>query len=169
MSRGHVVVGLLIAWAVCCVLSFAAGWSWRGDRAALSAATAEVADGREALAGEQVARSVDRVQVVGVQQAGDTANVREEKINADYQERIAAAVAGRDGELGRLRGHWASCETGRLADGAAAAAAAAEQDRLRRLGAAGIVRACELAQSERDETVDRYRAVEAAINGAKRP
>lgn len=169
MSRRHVVAGLLLAWVASCVLSFAAGWAWRSDRAALSGATADIAAGREALAGEQVARSADRDQTTGVQQAGDSADEREERINAEYQERIAAAVAGRDGELGRLRGHWASCETNRLADGAAAAAAAAEQDRLRRLGAAGIVRACELAQSERDETVDRYRAVETAINGAKRP
>lgn len=150
-------------------LSFWAGWAWRGDRAAIAVGTAEVADGRRALVGEQAARSVDREQVAGVQQAGDTANEREEKVNERYQKRVTAAVAGRDSELGRLRRHWASCETNRLADGAAASAEAAEQNRLRQIGAAGIVRSCELAQSERDEAVDRYRAVETAINGASPP
>ncbi|WP_256775432.1 MULTISPECIES: hypothetical protein [unclassified Stenotrophomonas] len=150
-------------------LSFWAGWAWRGDQAAIIAGTAEVADWRKALVGEQLARSVDHEQVRDVQQAEDSADKREERLNGEYQERVAAAVAGRDSELGRLRSHWASCETNRLADGAAASAEAAEQDRLRRVGAAGIVRSCELAQSERDEAVDRYRAVETAINGAPHP
>jgi len=169
MSRAYLTAGLLLGWLVCCVLSFAAGWAWRGDRADLAGTVAENAATHEALSGEQVARAVDRDQVSKVQRAADAADDRQEQINADYQTRIAAAAAGRDGELGRLRGHWASCETSRLADGAAVAAAAAEEDRLRRVSAAGIVRACELAQSERDEAVDRYQAVETAINGAKRP
>ena len=169
MSRASLVVGVLLAWVVSCALAFAAGWAWRSDRAELSQADAAVTLGRDALAAEQMARGVERDQVAAGQRAGDAADGREEGINANYEERVAAAVAGHDGELGRLRKQWAGCETGRLADGVAAAAAAAEEDRLRRLSAARIVRACELAQSERDEAIDRYQAVQLAINGAQRP
>lgn len=94
-----------------------------------------------------------------LRRAANAADSREEQINADYDRRIAAADAGHESELGQLRKLWGSCETGRLSSGAVAASEAAEQDRLRRASAARIVRAVELAQSERDEAIDRYEAV----------
>jgi len=96
---------------------------------------------------------------VAAQGAGDTADAREKQINADCENRRSAAVAGRDSDLGRLLHLWAGCETQRLADGAATSAEAAEQDRLRRASAARVLGAVELAQSKRDEAVDRYRVV----------
>jgi|GEM_PF-6670954 len=111
----------------------------------------------------------ERTQRAATQAAADSADNRQEKINADYQNRVAAAVAGRDSELGRLRRLWGSCETQRLSDGAAAAAEVAEEDRLRRASAAGIVRAVELAQSERDEAIDRYQALGAPAEIVGKP
>ncbi|MEE7545755.1 hypothetical protein HF319_00695 [Xanthomonas sp. Kuri4-1] len=137
---------------------FAAGWAWRGDRA--GAADARQQAGASAAVVQQVndTRATEHAQAQATQAVADTADTQEEKIDADYQERLAAALAGRDSELGRLRQQWAGCETARLSDPASAAAAAAEEDRLRRASAARVVRACELAQSERDEAVDRYQA-----------
>ncbi|PPU07803.1 hypothetical protein [Xanthomonas arboricola] len=138
---------------------FGAGWAWRGDRAEGATSKQEAGAALGALAGEQAARTTEHQQAGAAQQAGDKATTREDKIDADFDARIAAAVAGRDSELGRVRRLWAGCETDRLSGGAAAAAEAAEQDRLRGASAARIVRACELAQSERDEAVDRYQAL----------
>jgi len=138
---------------------FGAGWAWRGDRAKTAVATGEAATGKQALQVEQAARAAEHQQAAATQGAANSATTREKKIDADYDARIAAALAGRDSELGRLRNEWAACETSRLSDPAAAAAEAARQDGLRRASAARIVRACELAQSERDEAVDRYQAV----------
>jgi hypothetical protein len=158
-----IVAGVIafIAWSA--LMGFA-GWSWRGDRADLANANGQVVAANAEAAQAHELRQVDRQQVVATQGAGNAADAREEKINADFQERLSAAVAGRDSDLGRLRGLWAGCETQRLADGAAASAEATEQDGLRRASAARVLRAVELAQSERDEAVDRYQAVEAAIN-----
>ncbi|WP_162269065.1 hypothetical protein [Xanthomonas citri] len=138
---------------------FGAGWTWRGDRAETKVAIGEAATGKQALQVEQAARAAEHRQAAATQGAADSATTREDKIDADYDARIAAAVAGRDSELGRVRRLWAGCETDRLSGGAAAAAEAAEQDRLRGASAARVVRACELAQSERDEAIDRYQAI----------
>lgn len=138
---------------------FAAGWVWRGDRAqaARSAEQYKLATGQTKA--EQVARQTEQKQAQSVQAAGDIASSREEKINAEYEARLQAALAGRDDELGRLRQQWAASATNCLSNDAATAAASAEQDRLRRASAARIVRATQLAQSERDEVIDRYEAV----------
>ncbi|MFK3846623.1 hypothetical protein [Stenotrophomonas sp. NPDC078853] len=156
--------GRILRFVCWSALMFGLGWAWRGDRAEIAEVRGSAEVVGAALQGEQVARTTDRAQVEAVQQAADAANHREDRIDAEYQERVTAAVAGRDSELGRLRHQWAGCETGRLADGAAAVAEAAAENRLRRLSASRIVRACELAQSERDEAVDRYQAVEREIN-----
>jgi hypothetical protein len=165
MSRKVVLItsGLIafIGWSG---LMGLAGWSWRGDRAELADAKGQAVVAQAQTAQAQELRQVDRQQVVATQGAGDAADAREEKINADYEERLSAAVAGRDSDLGRLRHLWAGCETQRLADGAATSAEAAEQDRLRAASAARVLRAVELAQSERDEAVDRYQVVETQIN-----
>ncbi|RFF46189.1 hypothetical protein [Xanthomonas campestris] len=156
MNRTAIAIIAALVWSGA---MFAAGWAWRGDKA--DAATSQQKEGAAlgALAGEQAARSTEHQQAGAAQQAGDKAATREDKIDADYDARIAAAVAGRDSELGRVRRLWAGCETDRLSGGAAAAAEAAEQDRLRGASAARVVRACELAQSERDEAIDRYQAI----------
>ena len=161
MTRIYAAAALLLM-----ALSFAAGWSWRGSRAeatsnksALSQAKAERAQMFEQINAEQTARLAEKTVAKAQASAGDAANAREVKIDEDFQERLAAAVAGRDSELGRVRKLWGQCETDRLSGSAAAAAEAAEQDRLRSASAARIVRAVEFAQSERDEAVDRYEAV----------
>ncbi|WP_153065968.1 hypothetical protein [Xanthomonas campestris] len=140
-------------------LSFWAGWEWR-DRAAdldtANAAKDAAVDRANAVAD---ALKVQRSQQSAAQSAADTADTREGKIHDDFDARISAAIAGRDSELGRLRNRWAACETSRLSDPAAAASEAAQQDGLRRASAARILRACELAQSERDEVIDRYQAL----------
>ncbi|WP_155282165.1 hypothetical protein [Xanthomonas vasicola] len=138
---------------------FGAGWTWRGDRAEGATSEQKAGTALGALAGEQTARATEHQQAAAAQGAADSAATREDRIDADYDARIAAAVAGRDSELGRVRRLWAGCETDRLSGGAAAAAEAAKQDRLRGASAARVVRACELAQSERDEAIDRYQAV----------
>ncbi|MBB5675527.1 hypothetical protein [Xanthomonas arboricola] len=157
MNRHAIAIIATLLWSAA---MFGAGWAWRGDRAEGAASEQEAGTALGALAGEQAARATEHQQAASAQQAGDKATTREDKIDADYDARIAAAVAGRDSELGRVRRLWAGCETGRLSGGAAAAAEAAEQDRLRGASAARVVRACELAQSERDEAVDRYQAVQ---------
>ena len=155
MNRILIALGVALVWSVA---MFGAGWAWRGDRA-------ETADARQdgkasaAVAQQQAqARDVEHKQGQAIQAAADSADTRREKIDADYEARLAAAVAGRDDELGRLRRQWAGCETARLTGDPGAAAAAAEEDRLRRASAAGVVRAVERAQSERDEVIDRYEA-----------
>lgn len=152
----------IIAFVIWTCLAFWGGWEWRDRAADLAESLRTSADTAAALQAEQQARGIEQQQAVAAQGAGDAATTREEKIDVDYQERLAAAVAGRDSELGRLRHEWAGCETARLSDGAAAAAEAAEQDRLRAASAARIVRAVELAQSERDEAIDRYQALSGA-------
>ncbi|MGX2089242.1 hypothetical protein [Xanthomonas campestris] len=147
-----IAVGLL-------AISFWAGWTWRGDRAETAAATYQAVTGKQALQVEQAARATEHQQAAATQSAADSATTREDKIDADYDTRLAAAIAGHDSELGRIRQLWAGCETNRLSAGAAAAAEVADQDRLRGASAARIVRACERAQSERDEAVDLYEAV----------
>lgn len=156
MNRIAIAVIAALVWSGA---MFGAGWAWRGDRAEAAVATGEAATGKQALQIVQAARATEHKQAAATQGAADSATTREDKIDADYDARIAAAIAGRDSELGRVRRLWAGCETDRLSGGAAAAAEAAEQDRLRRASAARIVRACELAQSERDEAVDRYTVV----------
>ena len=153
------IAAAIIAFVVWTALAFAAGWAWRGDRAETVEAKTE-AKAAKAEAGAQAdARKAEQAITTKQTGAGDAADAREERIDADFDARVAAAVAGRESELGRIRKLWGQCETGRLSDGAAAAAEVAEQDRLRGASAARIVRACELAQSERDEAIDRYEAL----------
>lgn len=145
--------------------AFAGGWGLRALKAERDAL--EVAAQHQEAVAAAVARaretdsSVQRETIV----ITDVSEAEREKIHEEYEQRLRDARAGHDGELGRLRQQWGACETGRLADGAAAAGAAAEEDRLRRESAARIVRACELAQSERDEVIDRYEAVRRAFDG----
>lgn len=151
-------IKLIIA-AVLAASAFWAGWEWRdrsADLAESQRATQQATD--EATAHKEV-RTIERAQQAATQGVADASSTREDQIHDDYDARIAAALAGRDSELGRLRNQWAVCETNRLSDPAAAAAEAAEQDRLRRASAARIVRDCELAQSERNEAIDRYKTL----------
>ncbi|WP_140725444.1 hypothetical protein [Pseudomonas sp. Hp2] len=114
---------------------------------------------REEAAMQMETRRIEDGRDRAMQEAADAADDREERIESDFRKRMAAAATGRDSELGRLRLEWAGCETRRLSENAAAAAAPAEEDRLRRASAASIVRAAELSQSERDECIDRYEAI----------
>ncbi|WP_285445489.1 hypothetical protein [Xanthomonas sp. fls2-241-TYG-148] len=157
MNRTAIAIIAALVWSGA---MFGAGWAWRGDRAEVATSEQKAGAAIGALAGEQAARAAEHQQAAATQGAADSATTREDKIDADYDTRIAAAVAGRDSELGRVRRLWAGCETDRLSGGAAAAAEAAEQDRLRGASAARVVRVCELAQSERDEAIDRYQAVQ---------
>jgi len=158
MNRWLTLVAF-IAWTA---LAFWVGREWRDRSADLDTANVATEQAQGEANAQAGVREIEHKQAAATQGAADTADTREDKIDADYNARIAAAVAGRDTELGRVRKLWAGCETGRLSGDAAAAAEAAEQDRLRRASAAGIVRACQLAQSERDETIDRYEAAAAA-------
>lgn len=124
----------------------------------------EVSDLRVTIAAEARRRQQEQGIASGQQQAGNQATDREREIQSDYDERLAAALAGRDRDAERLRNQWASSATACLSAGAAAAGEAAETDRLRRASAARILRATELAQSERDEAVDLYQAVWSATN-----
>lgn len=160
MNRWVTLV-VFVAWTG---LAFWAGREWRDRSADLATSKQEAAAAQGEAKAQADVREKEHKQAAATQVAGDSADTREDKINADYEARISAAVAGRDSELGRLRKQWAGCETNRLSDGVAAAAEAAEQDRLRRASAARVVRACELAQSERDEAVDRYQAVSSAAS-----
>lgn len=54
----------------------------------------------------------------------------------------------------RLRDHWAGCETQRLSDPVAAAARAAEQDRLRREGLGRVRDLVAACQAQRDGLID---------------
>ncbi|WP_052688515.1 hypothetical protein [Xanthomonas albilineans] len=156
MNRILIAIAAVLLWSAA---MFGAGWAWRGDRAQAATAKQDAGGAREEAKAQAGVREIEHKQATATQGAADSATQREDKIDADYDQRIAAAVAGRDSELGKLRKQWASCETDRLSSGAAAAAEAAEQDRLRGASAARIVRACELAQSERDEAIDRYQAL----------
>lgn len=149
------MIALLVALAWSAGM-FGAGWLWRGDRAKTAQATQAARDATGQAQAQATARRQEHKQAQAAQAAGDSATTREEKINADYEQRLAAAVAGRDAELGKLRKQWAASATRCLSNDAAAAGQVAEEDRLRRASAARIVRATELAQSERDEAVDRY-------------
>ncbi len=159
MNRILIAVGAFVVWSV---LAFGAGWLWRGDRAETVQATQGATAAKGEAKAQAAARTQEQHQVVAIQAAGDSADKREEQINADYDTRLAAALAGRDADIGRLRQQWqASAATARLSSDAAIAAAAAEADGLRRAGAARVLRATELAQSERDEAIDRYEAARA--------
>lgn len=143
------------------------GWEWR-DRSADAAIATMRADAERKMADAARAEAavVRRAQkaeraIAADQDTADTeASARNDTIEQDYRRRLAGFGAERD----RLQDRWATCETDRLAQGAGAAAAAAEQDRSRRDSAARIVRAAEIAQSERDEVIDRYEAVRRAVN-----
>lgn len=156
----HIVIVVAIAWA----LHAAYGFAYRnGYNAANVRAEKIIGDFAKAEADAQArARKAEQAAGNGIAAAQDEAGKRNEQIESDYQRRIAGVVSDRD----RLRKLWqAERATDQLADSAAAVAATAEQDRLRRESAARIVRAVEQVQSERDEVIDRYEAVRAAING----
>lgn len=109
----------------------------------------------------QKARETEQRRVDDLAKAADAADAREDKINEDYERRIAGLDADRD----RLRDHWQGCKaTSGVSVSAAVARAADEADRLRREGAAGIVRNVERVQSERDEAIERYEAVRQAAS-----
>lgn len=108
---------LLIALPVCTALGFGAGWAWRGDRAEGAEARQEAAVVKQDLTAEQAARAeehqkADTIVAIGVKHEEDRAAAPA----------VADAVAAdvRAGDL-RLRDGWASCETQRLSDSAAAA------------------------------------------------
>jgi hypothetical protein len=108
------------------------------------------------------ARKAEQQAAEGIARAQDDAGKRNDRIESDYQRRIAGVVSERD----RLQVLWrAERATDSLSDSAGAAAALDEQDRLRRESAARIVRATEQVQSERDEAIDRYEAVRQSVNG----
>lgn len=152
MTRAHLLAGLLLFLAGCLL-----GREWRDRSADLAESRQEV----KAMSGQveavQAARQAEQAQAQAQQAAGDKADKQEARINADYDARLAAAGTGAD--YGRLNRLWAQCETQLLSNGAAAAAEAAGQDRLRRESAARVVRAVESVQAERDEVVDRYGAL----------
>lgn len=150
---GGLIVGALLWW----VGSTAYGWAFANGvnsvRARTEAVIAEFMEAeRDALA---KARAAEQATTRAQAEAADAARERETRIHEDYERRIAGIDADRD----RLQEHWRACATDRLSAGAAAAGALAEADRLRRESAARIVRAVELAQSERDEVIDMYQAV----------
>ncbi|HEY0201131.1 MAG TPA: hypothetical protein VGC24_05515 [Burkholderiaceae bacterium] len=153
MNRIVIIALALLLWTAA---AFLAGREWRDRSADIAAAASETHAAVAAADAQAQARTTEKIQATATQAAAYSAAARKDKIDADYDARIAAAVAGRDADIGRLRQQWAGCETSRLSDPAAAAAAAAEEDRLRRASAARIVRSTELAQSERDECIDRY-------------
>lgn len=158
----HVVIAAAIAWALHAAYGFA---YQNGYNAANVRAEKIIGEFAKAEADAQAkARKAERATTEGIANAQDEAGKRYEQIESDYQRRIAGVVSDRD----RLRKLWqAERATDQLADSAATAAAAAEQDRLRRESAARIVRAVEQVQSERDEVIDRYEAVRKAHEGIK--
>lgn len=152
-----VVVAVLAVAAVLVALYF------RGSAAiAVRDRDIAVTERNQARAALDAARRVTKVEktVAADQQTiGDRYDAERQAIEA----RASAA----DADNRRLRKLWGQCETGALAGSAEAAAAAAEQDRLREASARRIERAVELAQSERDEAVDRYEAVRTNLNAAR--
>ncbi|NYF21921.1 hypothetical protein HDC36_003397 [Xanthomonas sp. JAI131] len=150
-----------VAWTA---LAFWMGREWRDRSADLGVSKQQTAAVTESLTAEKGARAVEHQQATATQGVADKAATRKDQIDDDYNARMSAAVAGRDSELGELRKQWAGCETDRLSSDAAAAAQAAEQDRLRKASAARIVWACETAQSERDETIERYNVAAGMTN-----
>lgn len=107
--------GLLAAMAL--VLSFWAGWSWRGDRA-------DGADAKQkASSSVAVVEQVNQSRATEQQQAETMATIgaKHEKDRAAAQVVPAAVVAGvRDGSL-QLRDDLATCETSRLSQAVAGA------------------------------------------------
>ena len=153
MTRAHILAGLLIFLAGCLL-----GREWRDRSADLAESRQESKRLTAQVQAVQQARAVEQKQARVQQSAGDAADKREAQIDADYDARLAAA--GSDGDNGRLSRLWGQCETDRLSERAATAAEASEQDRLRRESAARIVRDVESVQSERDEVIDRYNAIQ---------
>ena len=125
------------------------------------AAIAERDAARAELAQAKKVTKVEKAVAAEHHDIGDRYDAEREAIDA----RAADLAAGER----RLRQLWGQYETAKLAGSAATAAEAAEQDRLRRESASRIVRAVELAQSERNEAVDRYEAVRNTHNAARPP
>lgn len=69
----------------------------------------------------------------------------------------------------KLRREWAGCETGRLADSAAAARELGDAERSRRESAARIVRAADACDAQVDALIAAYAGVRATINAGPRP
>lgn len=152
ITRTHILAGIGLFLLGCLV-----GREWRDRSADLAESRREVKQLAGQVEAVQEVRKVEQAQSRAQQVAGDKADEQKGKIDADYDARLAAAGTGAD--YGRLNRLWAQCETQLLSNRAAAAAAIAEQDRLRRESAARIVRDVESAQAERDEVVDRYGAL----------
>ncbi|MFX1725025.1 lysis system i-spanin subunit Rz [Stenotrophomonas sp. AS1] len=149
MNRTLIAVLAFVAWSA---VMFGAGWAWRGDRA-------EGADARQqASASAAAVEQVNQTRATEHTQADKLAaiGVKHEEDRAAAPAVADAVVADvRAGDL-RLRDGWASCETQRLSD---AAAAAGERDAAaeRRADFAGAV-----VRAGRDAD-DQLRACQAVI------
>ena len=155
------------------LLSGLLGWEWRDRSADIEAAEARakaervVAEYAKAEAYLQAKyRRAEQQIAQGQSKAGDDAEGRNAQIQSDYERRIAGAESANR----RLHNRWqAAIATCELSRDSAIASAVAEQDRLRRESAERIVRDVRLAQSERDEAVDRYVALQEAYEAMRRP
>lgn len=112
MTRIYAAAAMLLM-----ALSFAAGWSWRGSRAAAASNKAALAQSKAETAAQAGARTAEHA---SAQRANEIAESYERgKQDAqDTASRIAADL--RSGNI-KLRDAWAGCETQRLSDAAASA------------------------------------------------
>lgn len=99
------------------VLSFWAGWTWRGDRAQAAVATGEAATGKQALQVEQAARATEHQQA---EVLADIGAKHEEDRQAAQAVPDAVVADLRNGVL-KLRNDLATCHTDRLSEAAAGA------------------------------------------------
>lgn len=162
----HLMKSLIIRWGtILLAFGLVIGWGFwqRGSKEsayrAMDAAQAESRGLRSELAAEQERRDTEKAIESGQDKAGDDASNREQEIRDEYDQRITAALAGRDRDNERLRQQWGQCATTNLSAGAAAAGEISAQDAVRRADIAAVLRDAASLQSERDEAVDRYQAV----------
>jgi len=87
-----------------------------------------------------------------------------ERGKSDAQAESDRVVAGLNAGTLKLRREWAMCETGRLADGAAATAELGEAERRRNESAGRIVRATDECVAEKAAVVATYNGVRDKIN-----
>lgn len=118
MNRVLASIAALTLWSA---VMFGAGWVWRGDRAEGAEARQQVKAGAAQVEQVNQARATEHAQAETMAAIG----VKHEEDRTAAPAVADAVVAGvRAGDL-RLRDGWASCETQRLSD---AAAAAVERD-----------------------------------------
>lgn len=132
MNRILIAVGAFALWTG---LAFAAGWTWRADRADLTAAKRDKADATAVVEAVQGARetehkAADRMADIGAKHEEDRRDA------ASVPDAVAADL--RAGVV-RLQEHWAGCETSRLAEAASATVQLDEASRLRSEAAGRIV------------------------------